>query len=86
MGSPLPEVPRLWKEGAVSAALCSVEAVYPTSVPFGGAELGWSWELGTRAHYAQLSWVELGVGDQGALRPAELGRVGSWGPGCITPS
>lgn len=57
VGSPLPEVSRLWKEGAVLAALCAVEAVYPTSVPFGGAELGWSWELGTRVHYAQRPWL-----------------------------
>ena len=31
---------RLWNEGAVFAALCSMEAAYPNSIPSGGAELG----------------------------------------------
>ena len=31
---------RFWNKGAVFAALCSMEAAYPTSIPSGGAELG----------------------------------------------
>lgn len=31
---------RFWNEVAVFAALCSMEAVYPTSILSGGAELG----------------------------------------------
>lgn len=53
---------RFWNEGAVFAALCSMEAAYPTSIPSGGAELG----VGLTA----LSFnprEESGVGDRGAF-------------------
>lgn len=70
---------RFWNEGAVFAALCSMEAAYPTSIPSGGAELG----VGLTALSTPEKSLEWGTGVHSAF--CRVPRLVAWPRACHEP-